>query len=359
MKASLPGLHKVTSKGRTYYYAWRGGPRIEAKPNTPEFHIEYAEACKAHVKAKRAGKTFDTLCDEFMDSTDFTSLSAASQKAYRAYLKLAREEFGDADYEALQDPGMRGDIKEWRDKMAATPRKADYAWTCVARVLSFGKDRGRLKVNVCERGGRLYRADRNDNIWTEEALSALFAVASFEVSAVVVVALWTGQRQGDILRLPWSAYDGKRIRLRQSKGGIRVTVPVGDELADVLALVPRRGPVMLTNTHGMPWTSDGFRTSFGKACDAAGIAGVTFHDLRGTAVTRMARAGSTEAEIAAVTGHATSDVKSILDKHYLSRDVELAESAVTKRQEKEAGTSAVKLLVKRSRGSGNESPDGA
>jgi hypothetical protein len=25
----------------------------------------------------------------------------------------------------------------------------------------------------------------------------------------------TGQRQGDLLRLPWSAYDGKEIRLRQ------------------------------------------------------------------------------------------------------------------------------------------------
>jgi hypothetical protein len=35
----------------------------------------------------------------------------------------------------------------------------------------------------------------------------------------LLLALWTGQRQGDLLRLPWSAYDGKYIRLRQSKGG--------------------------------------------------------------------------------------------------------------------------------------------
>jgi hypothetical protein len=35
----------------------------------------------------------------------------------------------------------------------------------------------------------------------------------------LLLALWTGQRQGDLLRLPWSAYDGEHVRLRQSKTG--------------------------------------------------------------------------------------------------------------------------------------------
>ena len=54
---------------------------------------------------------------------------------------------------------------------------------------------------------------------------------------------------------------------------------------------------------GKPWTSDGFRASWGKACKRAGIVGVTFHDLRGTAVTRLALVGCTEAQIATITGH--------------------------------------------------------
>jgi integrase len=58
----------------------------------------------------------------------------------------------------------------------------------------------------------------------------------------------------------------------------------------------------LVSTEGTPWTSDGFRASWGKACKLAGIVGVTFHDLRGTAVTRLALAGCTEAEIATITG---------------------------------------------------------
>ena len=62
----------------------------------------------------------------------------------------------------------------------------------------------------------------------------------------------------------------------------------------------------------------------------AGIVGVTFHDLRGTAVTRLALVESTEAQIATITGHSLSDVKSILDANYLHRDPALGESAIRK-----------------------------
>jgi hypothetical protein len=61
-----------------------------------------------------------------------------------------------------------------------------------------------------------------------------------------------------------------------------------------------------------------------------GVVGVTFNDLRGTAVTRLALAGATEAEIATITGHALTDVRSILDANYLHRHPALAEAAIRK-----------------------------
>jgi integrase len=142
--------------------------------------------------------------------------------------------------------------------------------------------------------------------------------------------LWTGQRQGDLLRLPWSAYDGHRIRLRQSKTGARGSFKVGAPLKVMLDATPKRSTIMLVNSEGKPWTSDGFRASWRKAQAAAGISGVTFNDLRGTAVTRLALVECTEAEIAAITGHTLRDVRSILDAHYLHRDPALADAAITK-----------------------------
>src|SRR4029453_12450694 len=73
---------------------------------------------------------------------------------------------------------------------------------------------------------------------------------------------------------------------------------------------------------------DGFRSSWRKACAKAGVTGLTFHDLRGTAVTRLALAGATEAEIATITGLSLDEVT--FYTHYLDRDPRLAESAIVK-----------------------------
>ena len=62
----------------------------------------------------------------------------------------------------------------------------------------------------------------------------------------------------------------------------------------------------------------------------AGIYGLTFHDLRGTAVVTLARAGCNEVEIYSITGHKPSDVQAILTTHYLPRDAEVAGNAIAK-----------------------------
>jgi len=177
-----------------------------------------------------------------------------------------------------------------------------------------------VAANPCEKGGRVYRGSRADKIWTIDDEAAFLKSAPAHLHLPLMLALWTGQRQGDLLRLPWSAYDGTRIRLKQSKTGARVSIPVGAPLKAALDAALRRGPMILTSSEHRPWTSDGFRASWRKSSAKAGIVGVTFNDLRGTAVTRLALAGCTEAEIATITGHSLRDVHSILDAHYLHRD---------------------------------------
>jgi len=238
---------------------------------------------------------------------------------------------GDFPLSALTDKRTRGIFKAWRERLAITSRRqADYAWVVLARVLSWGMDRGLVAENPCARGGRLYRGSRAEKIWTEADEAAFLERAPSHLHLPLLLALWTGQRQGDLLRLPWSAYDGKHIRLRQSKGGARVVIRVGAPLKAALDAAPRRSTIILTTSDGRPWTPDGFRASWGKACRKAGITGVTFHDLRGTAVTRLAIAECTEPEIATITGHSLRSVRAILDTHYLARDPALGDSAITK-----------------------------
>lgn len=333
MRVILKGIHRVmrrlaNGETRVHFYAWRGGPAIHAKPGTPEFVREYHDA-HASLRRPRAG-IFMTVIAQYKSSPEFTGLAESSRRAYLGYIKLIENEFGDLPLAALADRRVRGEFKTWRDSFAATPRKADYAWTTLARIMSFAKDRGIIASNPCERGGRLYVADRTDKIWGEAEIAAVLSAASPEIRLALVLALWTGQRQGDLLRLPWSSYDGSHLRLRQSKTGRRIVMPAGAPLKALLDGTERRSPLILTNSYGRACTSDGFRTSWSKACARAGVSGLTFHDLRGSAVVRLALAEATVPQIATFTGHSLKDVEGILDAHYLGRDIQFAEAAVLK-----------------------------
>jgi integrase len=208
----------------------------------------------------------------------------------------------------------------------------------LARILSVAKDRGVIAINQCEKGGRVYSSNRADIIWTAANIETFCKVASPVLQFALLLALWTGQRLGDILKLT-SAYDGQYIRLQQSKGarkgnpGPRVTVPVSKVLKAALDKAKQSActTTILCTSRGTPWTEDGFKTSWGKAYKRSGLApGLHFHDLRGTAVTRLALAGCTVPEIAAITGHSMKDVERILDAHYLGGRIQLAESAIEK-----------------------------
>jgi integrase len=165
------------------------------------------------------------------------------------------------------------------------------------------------------------------------------AVASPELALALLMALWTGQRQGNLITIMWSQYDGTHIRLQQNKRRRgkpkkRIVIPVGKPLQVILdARRPEKAEgTILRNTFGQSWTSDGFRASWGTAFDRAklGDEDLHFHDLRGTAVTRLALAGCTVPQIAAITGHSPRDVDEILKAHYLGGQAELADQAIVR-----------------------------
>lgn len=324
------------------------------QPGDPQFVVAYSAA---HTDRKKptTGTVF-SLIAAYKSSTEFTSLSARSKKDYLRYLAMIERRFGKMPISAAQVPAARGVFKTWRDgianaqpltakeraaaRKAGTPaqpvgdRQADYAWGMLARVLSVAKDRGTITTNVCERGGKLYEVDRAEVIWKPEHIRAFAAVASDELRFALVLAVWTAQRQGDLIKLTWLQYDGTHIRLKQGKRKARVAIPVGAVLkAELDARRPDNAHgEILVNTRGKAWTGDGFRTSWGKACTAGGLddADVRFNDLRGTAVTRLALAGCTVPQIASITGHSLKDVERILQAHYLGGKFELAEAAMLK-----------------------------
>lgn len=348
----MKGVHRVTKRLASgevavYHYAWRGGPRIPGEPGSAEFLAALA-AAKAEAPPHHKG-TLQEVFNAYQASPAFTALADATRKGYARRLPAIEAEFGDMPVKALADTRARGEFLDWRDKLATnSPREADYHLAILALMLAWGLDRGRVPANPAARPGRLYQPDRTDHIWTEADVQAFLAKAGPQLRLPFLLALWTGQRRNDVLRMSWGAYDGATIRLTQSKGKRRVVIPVSTDLRAALDATKRKATVICVTSRGTRWTGDGFSASFRKACEAAGIEGLTFHDLRGTAVTRLALAGCTEAEIATITGHSLKTVGMMLDRHYLSRNAGLAESAIAKLEKHQAGTRPVNRTVNRS-----------
>ncbi|WP_275789126.1 tyrosine-type recombinase/integrase [Pararhizobium gei] len=334
MRVRLKGINKVNARladgsRAVYFYAWKGGPRLPGKPGDPEFIAAYNAAVATKVRPP-SGSLISILM-AFQDSSDWHDLARRTRSDYVKLIKIIEKKFGDFPLSALSDRRTRGIFMAWRDERAkASRRQADYGWQVLARILSWAHGRGLVVANPCEKGGRLYRGSRAANVWTDDDEANFLASAPYHLHLPLILALWTGQRQGDLLALAWTQYDGEVIRLQQSKTGIRVVIPVGAPLKAMMEPLRKREGTVLLNSEGQTWTADGFRSSWRKACISAGVVGVTFNDLRGTAVTRLALCECTEAEIATITGHSLRDVRSILDAHYLHRDPQLGKNAIRK-----------------------------
>ena len=137
----------------------------------------------------------------------FTTLAPRTQIDYAKQIKLIEREFGDLPLGALAERGTRGVFLKWRDGLPGkTRRQADYAVVVLARVFSWALDRETITANPLTNPGRQYRGSRRDKVWSLEQEEAFLAQAPAIMHLPLMLALWTGQREGDLLRLSWSAY---------------------------------------------------------------------------------------------------------------------------------------------------------
>ena len=211
MRVRLRGINRTRKRLASgevvmYYYAWKGGPRLRGQPGTPDFIQSYNEAIAQKVKPPRG--TLLSVLQQYQSSEDFRALAHSTRRTYVALIQRIEQTFANFPLAALTDRRSRGIFMAWRDKIAASAgrRQADYAWTILARVLSWSFNRGLVAANPCERGGRLYRGGgRAEKIWTDPDEAAFLERAPAHLRPALTLALWTGQRQGDLLRLPWSA----------------------------------------------------------------------------------------------------------------------------------------------------------
>ena len=333
MRMTLRGIHKVKAKGQTYYYAWRGGPRLRGEPGTPEFVASYNEA----VESRRApdSSRFKSLIVSYKASGDWKKLADSTRREWSRWLDRIGDYFGGLRVAQFDRPEkIRPVIRRWRNQWVDKPRTADYAVQVLSRVLSHAVEDGKIASNPCEGIKSLYSGDRSEIIWTDADIEQLKKAGGSqkiggkqvelscppEVAHAVDLAAHTGLRLGDLLRLSWSHIGEDAITLStgKSRGRREAIIPLYDGLRDVLARIPKHSTTILTNQHRRPWKN--FSTAFGRAKERAGMAerDLHFHDLRGTAATRFYVAGLPIRVIAEILAWSEDQVDRII-RRYVDR----------------------------------------
>lgn len=321
VKVDLKGIAKVRAKGRTYYYAWRGGPRLRGEPGTPEFVASYNEALE-QLRTLDENR-FRFIIADYKGSGEYKKLAESTRKQWGKWLDRIGKYFGDLRIAQFDRPErIRPVIRRWRSQWAETPRTADYGMQVLSRVLAHAVEIGRIAGNPCEGIRRLYNNDRSDIIWTDADLAHIKKTCSAEIAQAVDLAAHTGLRLGDLLRLSWSHVGDDAIILTTGKSRHRreAIIPLYGALREVLARVPKRATSVLTSSKRRPWTADGFGSSFNKAKVGARMSerDLHFNDLRGTAATKFYIAGFSMREIAETLAWEEASVEKII-RRYVGR----------------------------------------
>lgn len=352
----LKGLNRVTKRladGRsvTYWYAWKGGPRLPGAPGTADFIAAY-NAAVAGPRPVRTGDDLKGLARLYMASPEYRDrLAPSTRREWGRWLDRIMADgdgpldIGGLPVAALNDRRVRADLLAWRDQWADRPRAADYAIQVLSRVLGWGVDRGLLNINVLTGTAQLYQNNRADQIWTDDELT-LYAEAakSPEVACIPRLACLTGLRREDLATLSWSHVGDVAIVRATGKGRGRrtATIPLLAETRDLLKAIrdqqlrrhaelsaaaakkkrpaPPMPTTVLSNTRGRPWTVSGLEH---QVIDTKAAANPPIdkhlHDGRGAFATRLRRAGLTASEIADVLAWDEDRVERLL-AIYVDRD---------------------------------------
>lgn len=183
-------------------------------------------------------------------------------------------------------------------------------------------------------------------VWTEDQVSAVITMAEEMcrpcMALAIQIAYDTSLRAGDIRALTWGQFDGQSLWLNQQKTGAEQRAPLYPETVAMIEAargdtIPLANAPIIRAPHGKAYAKDNFEHRFRGICKAAGIPdGLQFRDIRRTAATERAEAGSTAAELAASTGHSIAHSARILDT-YTVQNYSMAQNAQEKRRQNRKG----------------------
>lgn len=280
----------VTVIHGSYWYRPPGGELVRIGPEGAEHLVWKFMAERTAPQAPP--KPNATLKEHFerYKREVLPTLAPRTQEGYARHIVVLTEVFGHMQPDELRPRDIGAFLDRPKGKIQANRQVA---------VLSamYAKMVGRWYVaekNPC-RDVERNPSKRRTRYVTDAEYTALHQFAKPRIRLAMDLALLTGQRQGDLITLPFKNVSAEGILFRQGKTGKRLLVGMSPALQEVIdrarAMTPvvQIGGYVIRTRLGTPYTSEGFRACWQRTMRRAMRKGVleerfTFHDLRAKAV---------------------------------------------------------------------------
>lgn len=310
---------RKTKDGEVRYQAMirrRGRPTVFQTFPNKTLAKAWAKKVEAEIVSRRFVQrieeekhTLAEAIDRYM-TENLSELSKSGQRTQAIRLRWWKDRFGALSLAALT-PAAIADARTELLERVSGPTSNRYL-AALSAVLNLAEKEwewlGRNPVGKVRRRaesrGRVRFLSEDER---KKLLKACEASHDRRLHPLVLFALTTGARQGELLGLRWEEVDleNLRARLQKTKNKDRRSISFPGSAADVLrkmAKTPHISGYVFASPQGKPTFP---RKPWAKALREVEISDFRFHDLRHTAASYLAMSGATLPELAAFLGHRT------------------------------------------------------
>ncbi|KWV59648.1 hypothetical protein AS156_30860 [Bradyrhizobium macuxiense] len=286
---------------------------LTAKPRDPNVRI------KRNVdtgNVKYLPGTLGWFVEQYLGSEAFNpdskkAYAKGTRDNYRRALDLLKARLGagtlaDLDQEAVEV--YSAEIARQHGPSAGDDQIAMISnlWQFATGFREF-KRKGR--INPTTRITRHYEHDGEGHLaWTEDAIEKFDSDCPWHLKFVRMGLHYTGQRGGDVVKMKWEDFDGKRLHVVQEKTGKKLWLNCPKPLLEVLKREQRRTnrEHIFHHAYDAPYANaQTLSHAIRNRLHDLGLTDFTMHGLRKNAGMELALAGCTVPEIMAVLGHKT------------------------------------------------------
>lgn len=306
----LKYIKEYKSKGETYrYFRRKGCPSVllPGNPGSREFNIAYESALteKPVPTDRHNAGTLGKLIAEYYGSVEFSpsNIKPNTRKLYRTILDPISIKHG---HRLVRDMGRENARKIIEDIGQTRPGMANVTRSVLRLLMEYAIRRGLRNDNpvagITPYDGGTRHTWTDDQLATYEARWPIGTQERLDYASL----LYSGQRGGDVVRMVRPAPKATTIKVIQEKTGAELTIPIHPEWRRVIKGTPSNGLSLIHDERGKPIKRPTLTLRIKNAVAKAELPDACkAHGLRKALMRRLAEAGRSSKQIAAVSGHKT------------------------------------------------------